>query len=312
MLYIYVIFPYPAGAGSRKVQNKMHTWLRKIYLFTIGLPHRAAVSLGIASVVLASMLLPPSVAGAAISNGYQSVDDEKLVPGTLVILDDKDARTIRGSTNERKNDLLGIVVQPDSALLNLSIKETEVQVGTTGTVEAIVSTENGPIAVGDRITASRVKGVGSRAVESGRVVGIAQQGLNDTTQGTTKKEITYSDGKKTELTFGRIQVLVDVGNYTPSSAQERSALPKIFVGLADSVSGKEVATGRIYAGLVIIILALVTVTVLLYGAVRSAIISIGRNPLSRHSVQRSLIQVLGLSVFILVMAFGSVYVIFKN
>jgi hypothetical protein len=55
--------------------------------------------------------------------------------------------------------------------------------------------------------------------------------------------------------------------------------------------------------------ALISITVLLYGAVRNSIIAIGRNPLSRSSVLKGLLQVGLISVIILGAAGGAMYLV---
>jgi hypothetical protein len=41
-----------------------------------------------------------------------------------------------------------------------------------------VSTENGPIFMGDRVTSSSIPGAGTKAIKAGRTVGIAMENLD--------------------------------------------------------------------------------------------------------------------------------------
>jgi len=49
----------------------------------------------------------------------------------------------------------------------------------------------------------------------------------------------------------------------------------------------------------------------LYGGIRSSIISIGRNPLAKKSIVRGLIQVITVGVIILVIGLFSVYLLLR-
>lgn len=279
-------------------------------LRTLGPKCRVALLGAVFAVGALLLFAVPRVHSAAISEAYKSND--KLVAGTLVILDDKAARTVNPATIERIDNLLGVVIAPESALLNLSTSADSLQVATSGVAEILVSDDNGSIATGDRITASRIAGVGAKATQTGRVVGVAQADFNQDSKGAEDQNVKFPDGTEKTVKVGRIPLLIDITTYNAGGAEEKTAIPKFIQDIAEAIAGKKVPTGKLIAGIIIIVLALVSVTVLLYGAVHSSIISIGRNPLSRHSIQRSLIEVIFLAVAILIIAFGAVYVIFRT
>ncbi len=66
---------------------------------------------------------------------------------------------------------------------------------------------------------------------------------------------------------------------------------------------------RIIIAFIIFFTTLLTVSVLLYSAIRNSIISIGRNPLSQAAVYKGLSQVFVLVLVILIVAFGSIYLV---
>lgn len=57
--------------------------------------------------------------------------------------------------------------------------------------------------------------------------------------------------------------------------------------------------------------SVITALVLLYAGVRNAIISIGRNPMSRKSIVKALIQVILTSLLILIIGLFAVYLLLK-
>lgn len=119
------------------------------------------------------------------------VSDPSIAAGHLVVADPDFAATA-ASPYERvavtksrvpyDAGLIGVVTSEPGMLLNAdahAIDTGEASPGSTrpfvltGRVPVTVSTENGPIAVGDRITSSSVPGVGMKATKAGRVIGIA-------------------------------------------------------------------------------------------------------------------------------------------
>ncbi len=77
-------------------------------------------------------------------------------------------------------------------------------------------------------------------------------------------------------------------------------LPNALRKAAATIAGKPVDAVRVYISILVFGITTVVAGSLLYGGVRSALISIGRNPLSKKSIIRGMIQVVitGLMVFI--------------
>lgn len=244
----------------------------------------------------------------AASQSYQAT--EKLTAGTLVSVA-PDGR-IQAATSDNAAQLLGVVVDAGQVPLDVVSGENQTQVTSSDTVTVQVSTLNGDIKSGDRIAPSFVTGIGAKATQAGRVVGVAQADFAAASTGATKQSLKLQDGTTKEVAVGRIPVQVQVVDYVPPVADENKVVPEFIQNLSNQVAGKEVPPTRIIASAVILIVSIITVSILLYGATRSSIISIGRNPLSRAAVERSLIQVIVLVLLVLAVAMGGVYGILKG
>lgn len=261
----------------------------------------------LAAVVLALGVSAP--AWASLSQGFATT--QNIPTGSLVALDDKNSGAVVVADTGNVNRLFGVVVPPSSASISLSgTGSGQVQVVTSGTANVLVSTAGGSIHVGDYITVSPIAGVGQKTGDSStRVVGTAQADFDGTGDGTTKSTIENTNGSKTEVAIGQIPVVIAVSSYTATNGKQNYVVPNWLQNLSNTLAGKDVSPIRIIIAGLILIAALVCISVLLYAAVRNSIISIGRNPLSRGSVLRGLLQVIGIAAGILFLAAGAMYMV---
>ena len=206
--------------------------------------------------------------------------------------------------------LFGVVVPPASASISLSGGSNgQVQVTTSGTAGVLVSTAGGDIKVGDYITVSPIAGVGQKTGgTTSRVVGTAQADFDGRGEGVTKRSISVGEAKK-EVAIGQIPVQIAVSTYTATDGKQSYVIPNWLQNLSNTLAGRSVSPLRIIIAAIILLVALTSTTVLLYAAVRNSIISIGRNPLSRSSILRGLLQVSAIAVAILLLAAGAMYLV---
>lgn len=240
--------------------------------------------------VLVSIVPAHAQGNSSISQGFQTKDGN-ISSAALVSIEKDNSNTIELSATSNKDRLVGVV--GDKPLIELSGGTSGVQVVTSGLTLALVSDINGKVVNGDKITASPIEGIGMKATESTMVVGTAQGDLSSVE--TETREITTRGGTKQKVHIGLLPVQVSVAYYTVPEGAGASFVPSFLQELANSVSGQNVSPVRVLVAALILLLLFVSVTVLLYSAVRSSIISIGRNPLSESAVQKSLLQV-GLTV----------------
>jgi len=238
----------------------------------------------------------------ALSESYHSKD--KLPIGSLVSLQDNATDTVIAADSESVDNLLGVVISSGSSLLNLSTGQgDQVQVATDGTLPVLVSDINGPIARGDHITASPVKGIGMLATSNIRVVGIAQGSMTSS----KKQEYKTADGETRTMVIGEVPVLVNVAYYFKEP--DKTIVPAAVQNVANSLAGKEVGTVPILISGAIFLIMLIIVASLIYSMIRSSIISVGRNPLSQSAIYRDLVQLSGLVIAILGVGLITIYLV---
>jgi hypothetical protein len=143
------------------------------------------------------------VAGSLYTGGVPDVaenipvSDPTIGPGDLVAIDRAEPRkhhakiyerlTVRKTDGRYDADVLGIISSGGGLLLHSDPSAIEHGVTSAagqrplalaGRVPVKVSTENGPIAPGDRVVASSIPGVGMRATQAGMSVGIAAESFD--------------------------------------------------------------------------------------------------------------------------------------
>ncbi|HCS79265.1 TPA: hypothetical protein DIV55_06030, partial [Patescibacteria group bacterium] len=105
--------------------------------------------------------------------------DDTVGPGDIVAVDINNRESLVKSTSPYQKTLLGIVSTAPGVTLN-SQQINGQPLALAGRVPAKVSTENGPIKAGDPITSSSTPGVGMKATQAGRIIGIALEDFNPT------------------------------------------------------------------------------------------------------------------------------------
>ncbi len=263
----------------------------------------------IASLVL-TFLIVVSAAGPVLAQtvlqGYSS--DEPLQKGMLVKLNKDDQSKVETVTDESLDNLKGVVADANDSPVTLSGDGQKVFVATNGSYEVLVSNENGQIAQGDYISVSSLGGIGMKASESqtvvlGRAIAKFEGGGDSIGKSTTK------DGKN--VSFGRIKVDIGVVKNPLLKNPEKDKVPDVLQKAASTVAEKPVTSLRIYLALCVLLATTLVATITLFSGVRSTIISIGRNPLSKGIIIKGLIQVLLVSLIIFITGLFGVYLLIK-
>jgi hypothetical protein len=245
-----------------------------------------------------------SAAGASIAQGFKTTETN-LLTGALMSVRKDAPDMVELVTPQRAERLAGVM--SDNPLISVSDSTSSVQVITEGTTPALVSDINGAIKAGDRIGVSTIKGIGMKATQSGAIVGIAQ---TDFAGGSaTERTITGADGKSRTVHIGLVSVRVGVAAYVAD--QHSSQAPALLQDLANNVAGRSVSVVRVLFATLLLLLLFVTVAMLLYGAVRASIISIGRNPLSEAILRKSLSQVGLTAGVVTAVGLASIYLILR-
>lgn len=259
--------------------------------------------LGVAVFMLTLCMSSLGVRGASsISQGFKT-DDPNMASAALVSLKAGAPNAVELATSQNIDRLLGVVGK--DSLIELSSGGTgTVNVVTTGDTPTLVSDINGAVKISDKITASPIAGVGMKATTSTLVIGTAQADL--TSVQTETRTIKDKNGKQQTVHIGTVPMQVDKVFYE-APQDTNSFLPPALQDFASSVAGHQVSPVRVMVAALLVVLLFVTVTILLYSAVRSSIISIGRNPLSQNAVHKSLFEVgltiLGVLIFTVIVIY---------
>jgi hypothetical protein len=252
-----------------------------------------------AVLLLAFMVLAPLTHADTIVRGFKAKGP--LEPGIIVALSQKTTDTVEASSGNNSTKLYGVVIDPAQAPVTVQKTGEQVFVATGGSYPALVSTENGSIKAGDYISLSSIKGIGAKAKDQPVILGKALENFD----GRSRVITATADGHQ----IGRISVGIIPGKNP--LVKDTVAIPSPLKRFGQAIAGKNISALRIYAALgIFVITAIVAVSVLMVG-VRSSIISIGRNPLSKKYILRGLFQVVTVAVLVFLLGMFGVYLLLR-
>ena len=266
-------------------------------------------------VIAASAVVLPVAAqtvGGGSVQGYAS--DTLLDNGTIVQLTGKDANRVKIAKQAELQNMFGVVVDRNQLSVTLSSEalQNETFVAASGTYNVLVSTQGGPIVSGDYVTLSSVNGVAMKAgTEEKTIFGRANGPFDG--KGITLGEITLKDvngNTNQTVKLGSIPVTIDIKK-NPNDKSTKSDLPDFLQRLGQQIAEKEVSPIRIYLSLGITLISILAAIAILYSGVRNGVISIGRNPMSRKSIFRALLEVILTSILILIIGLFAVYLLLR-
>lgn len=250
-------------------------------------------------------------AAQSVVQSYGS--DTTLQAGLLVKLKDSDSSKVEPVTQTTINKLFGVVVSANAAPVTLSsgAKGPQAFVATSGTYAVLVSTQNGAIKPGDYLTVSSLDGVGMKADSHEQlIVGKAAGSFDGTSNVTDTTTLKNSDNQQISVAIGQVPVAIDIGR-NPLLQTTVANLPGFLQRASQSIANKPVNSIRVYLSLVVLAISALIAGSLLYGGVRSGVAAIGRNPLSKRSIVRSLVQVTLTSLIIFIIGLFAVYLLLK-
>ncbi len=234
-----------------------------------------------------------------------------LQSGTIVQLDGHDSSSVEALTQSNVSDMFGVVVPANSSPITLSNPDatsTQAYVATSGSYNVLVSTQDGDIASGNYITISAIDGVGMKAgTTQPLVLGKALESFNGSNSLSTAS-LKAASGTSVNVDIGSIPVAISVA-HNPLMLNTTTNLPAFLQKATQAVTTKPVSTSKVYLGLAIIVIATSLSGGLMYAGVKSSIVAIGRNPLSRKSVLRGLLQVTLIALTIFILGLFGVYLL---
>ncbi len=262
----------------------------------------------VALTVLGGILATPAMSSAVtlISQGFVTSGSPQA--GAIVSLQKNSSDHVEAATVATTSNILGVVIGSDGSQVSISSGQNQVQVATNGVEQVLVSTISGNIAAGDPITASPISGVGMKALDSSKVVGIAQDAFPNSTG--SQQTYTEKNGQKHSVTLGTVPVLVSVAYYYKQP--DKTLIPSAIQNIANALAGKKVDSLPIIISIGIFIVTLVVVVSIIYSMIHSSIISVGRNPMSQAAVYRNVIQLSALVVVILGVSVVAIYMVLSR
>jgi hypothetical protein len=213
--------------------------------------------------------------------------------GNLVTLSSSHEGTGTLASVQNGDGLLGVVVEADDSLLAIDPGRGTVQVAVGGTAPVLVSTLNGSIHRGDRVSVSPVAGIGMKSEPGLPLIGYARSDLSARTAITTERSIKGEDGTIKRVLVGFVNVEINVHT---SDLQASNTPSSRLQTIVRQWTGRDVSLVRIIVALTITVVTLITLSILTYGSIYGSIISIGRNPLAKLSIFRTLRSVLFLEL----------------
>jgi len=243
--------------------------------------------LALGSLASAIFLWAPALSAQAsgtIAQGFAANSSQgTIVSGALVSLK-QNTQSVELATADNVDQLVGVADQHPLVVISGSSQEAQVVLG--GATDTLVSDINGTIKAGDRITASPVAGVGMKATTTTRVVGIAQTDFD--VAHAQSQDITDSAGGHHTIHIGHVTLQISLANY---QAPGSGFLPPFLQDVANNVAGKQVSIIRVLICSVLLLVSMLTLALFTFSSARSAMISIGRNPLASAHIRSSLYQV---------------------
>jgi hypothetical protein len=277
---------------------------------------RSLTRLATCCALLSVILLPSSAVAAtstqAVVQSYGT--DQSLQTGMIVGLTTAHANQVEALTMNDIPTMQGVVVAANTAAISLSggsSTSNQVYVATSGTYNVLVSTENGPINVGDYISISSLNGIGMKTEDSeATVVGKALAAFSGKAGIISTATIKKTGGGTALVDIGLIPVDITIVS-NPTAKHGIGDLPGFLEVASSSIANKPVSAPKVYLSLLILLLSMIISGSLLYSGVKNSIVSIGRNPLARSYIIRGLLQVVLFGIIIFVLGIFAVYLLLR-
>lgn len=243
----------------------------------------------------------------AYARGYKT-NDNGLKPGMIVVINTTSAPgepLVERATRESVDRAIGITTEIEDNLVTVASGEQQVYVQMAGVASAYVTDTNGGVVKGDKLTLSPLKGILMRGNEVDPIVATA---LEDFPDGAAQAQPVTGESGATTARLAKLNVALENSLVTDQEGpSDESAIER----LGRAVIGRDVGELQVIVALIIFFIVLVSEGSIIYGAVSSGIISIGRNPMAKDVIRRELIRVLGLALVVLLIGLGAIYLVLR-
>ena len=250
--------------------------------------------------ILMGFLVPLAVYGQSndisIVSTYTIVGGE-IEPGDIISLDTVQNVFYRSSIAADKN-MFGVVIE--NPVVVFRSEGGTIPVAQSGVVPVNATTINGPISIGEFVTSSSIAGKAERYGGSGNVLGVALEPLNNRISTSTLQV------GGLEVTAGTLLVELNIGPPSGGGSIIIENPPTIVIQESNEFVGPGlVAVFRYLAATIFVIGSLYLAFKYLGSNFTQGVISIGRNPLAKSTIQAMVTLNV---ILILIVAVGSFFV----
>ena len=257
-----------------------------------------------------------SVGAVATGNGsvQNYAADSTLQVGTIVQLAKNSTTKVEPASGAAVQQMYGVTVDPHQLSLTVtnSSLTDEVFVATSGTYDVLVSNQTGTIKNGDYITMSAIDGVGMNAASTDTLVfGRAVGGFDGKSGVIGSTQLKDKAGQVVKnVSFGLIPVAIGIER-NPDEKSTKANLPKSLQRIGQAIAEKPVGGARLYLSVAVVGVTVIIAVVMLYAGIRSSLIAIGRNPLSKKTIFRGLLEIILTSILVVIVGLFGVYLLLK-
>jgi hypothetical protein len=251
----------------------------------------------------------PIAAAQTVAESYTPASTVEV--GQIVQLVPGATNKVEVLTASNSSKMFGVVINPSDTALSLSqdVSGQQVYVADNGNYPVLVDNQNGPIHSGDYVAVSSVAGIGDNAQPADTtVLGKATTNFLGTGDSISQISVKLGNGHTTTLQVGTVMVSLNVST---NPSDKTNILPTFIQQFGQNFTNKPVSTIRSYLSLLILLASLIIAGSILYAGIRSSITAVGRNPLSKNPVLRSLIQVTLTSFIVVIVGVFAVYLLLR-
>lgn len=268
------------------------------------------ISLSAFALFVAIFVFSQSVFAQTITQGYDIETNVSLQRGMIVGLKENDPKKVEPINNSAFKRLHGVVVGTGDSSFVLAEDTQKIFVASGGKFDVLVSDQNGVIKPGEFVTVSPVTGIGMRSDDfQEMVLGKAIDGFDGTDKKLSEATIKDAQGNDKKINIGRIQV--DIAISRNPALRSTASLPGFLKEASQYVAGKPVNPIRVYISIAVLFAAAAVAAALIYSGIRSGMVAIGRNPLSKKSILRGIFQVVIVGLIIFIIGIFGVYLLLK-
>ena len=277
-------------------------------LLSVGILKR--ILFGVLVIFCGSLSLVPVVSAQTITQGYDIESNVSLQRGMIVGLKENDPKKVEPINNSAVKRLHGVVVGTGDSSFVLAEDSQKIYVASGGKFDILVSDQNGLISPGDYIAVSPVTGIGMKSDSSQEIIlGKAIDAFDGNAKKLSEAVIKDAQDKDKKISIGRIQV--DIAISRNPLLKSTASLPGFLKEASQYVAGKPVNPIRVYISIAVLFAAASVSASLIYSGIRSGMIAIGRNPLSKKSILRGIFQVIIVGLIIFIIGIFGVYLLLK-